>query len=228
MLARVAAMLAADAELEAGPGGPAPLGGQMRSARRRRRRRCETKGSRSKMPCSTYAVRKRPASSRLTPKVVWVRSLVPKLKNSASLGDVAGAQARRGAARSSCRPDSRRFCAAPRTRPAAVRSISARMIVSSARVATSGTMISGIGASPFHRHRERGLEDGARLHLVDFGIGDAEPAAAMAEHRVEFVKLGDPALQRLDADARRRRRPRRTPPRYAAGIRGAADRAGGW
>ena len=41
----------------------------------------------------------------------------------------------------------------------------------------------------------RGFEDGARLHLGDFRIGDAETAAAMAEHRVEFVQLRD-ALRR--------------------------------
>ena len=34
-----------------------------------------------------------------------------------------------------------------------------------------------------------GFEDGARLHLGDLGIGDAEAAAAVAEHRVELVQL---------------------------------------
>src|SRR5579862_412552 len=32
------------------------------------------------------------------------------------------------------------------------------------------------------------LQDRPHLHLVDFGIGDAEPAAAMAEHRVGLVQ----------------------------------------
>ena len=36
-------------------------------------------------------------SSRLNPNVIWVRSLVPKEKNSADLGDLTGAQ--RGAGR---------------------------------------------------------------------------------------------------------------------------------
>ena len=35
----------------------------------------------------------------------------------------------------------------------------------------------------------RGLEDGARLHLGDFRIGDGEPAAAKAEHRIELVQF---------------------------------------
>ena len=46
---------------------------------------------------------------------------------------------------------------------------------------------------PFLGHLAGGLEDGARLHLGDLGIGDAETAAAMAEHRVELVQLLDAA-----------------------------------
>ena len=57
-------------------------------------------------------------------------------------------------------------------------------------VATSGIMISGSAASPVSFvDRGRGLEDRAHLHLVDLGIGDAEAAAAMAEHRVGLVQL---------------------------------------
>ena len=39
------------------------------------------------------------------------------------------------------------------------------------------------------RHQHHGFEDGARLHLGDLGIGDAEAAAAVAEHRVELVQI---------------------------------------
>src|SRR5262249_13391180 len=35
-----------------------------------------------------------------------------------------------------------------------------------------------------------GLEDGAGLHLVDFRIGDAEPATAMAQHGIGFLEHG--------------------------------------
>ena len=42
------------------------------------------KGSSSRIFFPTYSGRKLPASSRLKPKPIWVRSLVPKLKNSAS------------------------------------------------------------------------------------------------------------------------------------------------
>ncbi len=47
-----------------------------------------------------------------------------------------------------------------------------------------------------------GLEDRARLHLVDLGIGNAEPAAAMAEHRVELVEFVRAMAQHRHADAR--------------------------
>ena len=39
---------------------------------------------------------------------------------------------------------------------------------------------------------DRGLEDGARLHLGDLRIHDGEPAAAEAEHGVELGELADP------------------------------------
>ena len=40
-----------------------------------------------------------------------------------------------------------------------------------------------------------GLDDGARLHLGDLRIGDAEADATVAEHRVELVQLFDPPQQ---------------------------------
>jgi hypothetical protein len=51
-------------------------------------------------------------------------------------------------------------------------------------------MTSGSGASPPSLgDGHHGLEDGAGLHLVNFRIGDSEPAAAMAQHRIELVQL---------------------------------------
>ena len=50
-------------------------------------------------------------------------------------------------------------------------------------------MTSGFTLIFFFAHVGGGFEDGARLHLGDLRIGDAEAAAAMAEHRVEFVQL---------------------------------------
>src|SRR5690606_7935648 len=48
-----------------------------------------------------------------------------------------------------------------------------------------------------------GFEDGPGLHLVDLGVSDAEPATAMAEHRVEFMELRGAALEMIDTDAER-------------------------
>ena len=50
------------------------------------------------------------------------------------------------------------------------------------------------------RHFAGRLENRAGLHFVNFGIGDAKTAAAMAEHRVELVQLVGALFQRLDAD----------------------------
>ena len=46
-----------------------------------------------------------------------------------------------------------------------------------------------------------GLADGAHLHLGDLGVGDAEAAAAVAEHGVELVELFDQLLDFLGGDA---------------------------
>ena len=47
----------------------------------------------------------------------------------------------------------------------------------------------------------RGFEDGAALHLRDFGIEDAQPAAATAEHRVDFRQVVHPLLDLGGRDA---------------------------
>ena len=59
----------------------------------------------------------------------------------------------------------------------------------------------GMDVDALFLHLARRLEDRAHLHLVDLRIGDAEAAAAMAEHRVHLVKLGNAVLDLLDADA---------------------------
>src|SRR5205823_164320 len=45
------------------------------------------------------------------------------------------------------------------------------------------------------------FENRARLHLGDLRVSNAEPATAMAEHRIEFVQLRDPLRNLLGADA---------------------------
>ena len=54
---------------------------------------------------------------------------------------------------------------------------------------------------PFLAHVDGGLDDGRHLHVEDLGIGDAEAAAAVAEHRVGLVELLAAVLDLLGADA---------------------------
>ncbi len=51
---------------------------------------------------------------------------------------------------------------------------------------------------------DRGLEDGARLHLGDLRIGDGEPTAAEAEHRVELVQFAGAVGEQFRIGAHRR------------------------
>ena len=60
-------------------------------------------------------------------------------------------------------------------------------------------MISGTTFDAFLVQPAGGLDDRARLHLGDLGIGDAEADAAMAEHRVELVELLDARQQRASS-----------------------------
>ena len=132
---------------------------------------------------------KLPASSRDRPSVVCVRSLVPKLKNSA-FSAISSARERR-ARQLDHRADAgtaRRRRVSSHDLGHARATISSCISSSSRSVPTSGIMISGSTVLAFLLHRDGGLEDRPRLHLVDLGIGDAEPAAAVAEHRVELVQ----------------------------------------
>ena len=55
------------------------------------------------------------------------------------------------------------------------------------------------------RRLRRRLEDRARLHLGDLGIGDEQPAAAMAEHRVGFGQRDHALAEQRRIDLHRRR-----------------------
>jgi hypothetical protein len=80
---RVAAVLAADAELQVRPGGPA-FPTAMSTRRPTPSRSIVSNGDTPKMPSSMYLLKNAPStSSREKPQVIWVRSLVPKEKNSA-------------------------------------------------------------------------------------------------------------------------------------------------
>jgi hypothetical protein len=54
------------------------------------------------------------------------------------------------------------------------------------------------GAAAGLHHR---LEDGAGLHFGDLGVADGDAHAAMAEHRVDFLELGDAVGELFGIDA---------------------------
>ena len=59
---------------------------------------------------------------------------------------------------------------------------------------TNGIMISGFAFDLLLRAVDRRFDDRTNLHFEDFRIGDTEAAAAVAKHRIGFVKLFDAAL----------------------------------
>ena len=128
--------------------------------------------------------------------VVCVRSLVPKLKNSASFATWSAVSAARGI---SIMVPTMYFWsfmpALPRTSSATRFTISF-WFSSSLHAADQRDHDFGDDLHALLRDLHGRFEDGARLHLGDLGIGDAETAAAMAEHRVELVQLFD-ALQQF-------------------------------
>ena len=126
-----------------------------------------------------------------SPNTVWVRSLVPKLKNSACSAMLVGGE------RSARQLDHGADAVVDRA---------SRLLEH--RFATRVDLRARDLELPLHADqrdhdfgdrrvagllgdRERGLEDRAGLHLVNLRIGDAEPAAAMAEHRVRLGQLGE-------------------------------------
>ena len=86
---RVAAVLAADADLQARLRRRGPSARRSRPAARRRAASSETNGSLSRRPCSMVVPQELARRRRgERPKPICVRSLVPKEKNSASLRDL--------------------------------------------------------------------------------------------------------------------------------------------
>ena len=135
-------------------------------------------------------------SSRENPKVICVRSLVPNEKNCASVAISSAVRAPRG---TSIIVPTRYLIliSCSFITSAATRSTMIFWSRSSLTRPTSGIMTSGSDLEPFLRQLAGRLEDGPRLHLGDLGIRDAEPHAAVAEHRVELVQLLDAVQQGL-------------------------------
>ena len=130
------------------------------------------------------------------PCVVCVRSLVPKLKNSASLATWSAVSAARGISIMVPTMYCRSFMPALPSTSSATRYHDLLLVLQFLHAADQRNHDFGNHLDALLGHLHGGFEDGARLHLGDLGIGDAETAAAMAEHRVELVQLFD-ALQQL-------------------------------
>jgi hypothetical protein len=122
--------------------------------------------------------------------VICVRSLVPKEKNSAWRPMLSATSAARGV---SIIVPAGSAMVSPRSAKTvgATARMTAAWALNSRTVPTSGTMISAFTAHALGLHVQRRLEDGAGLHLGDLGVGDAQAAAAVAEHGVELVQFLD-------------------------------------
>ena len=205
---RVAAVLAADAELEVGPrlaallDAPSPRAGPTPSVS------IDANGSRSRIflllvDAQELARRRRARSRRSAASGRWCRT-----RRTAPPAAISSAViAPRG---TSIIVPTRYLILTPCSfiTSAATRSTIAFWSRSSFTWPTSGIMISGTTLRPSFAQLARRLDDGARLHLGDLGIGDAEAHAAVAEHRVELVEL----LDARAAASSSRRAPRRCLP----------------
>ena len=130
------------------------------------------------------------------PKPIWVRSLVPKEKNSASFAISSAVRAPRGHLDHGAHQvlDARAVLAQHLLGRLEHDLLLAPQLL---HVADERDHDLGLDRDALLRHLQRGLEDGARLHARDLRIGDAEAAAAVAEHGVELVQLLDRAQQLL-------------------------------
>ena len=173
-------------------------------------------------------------SSREKPKVVCVRSFVPKREEVRDLADLVGHD--RGARQLDHRAD---------------RDVDLDALLGhdlGDDLLALGTQHLELGLERHERDHDLGarvlagllelagrLRDRAHLHGVELGEHDAEAAAAKAEHRVHLghrVDLREQTalLGEVMARRRRRTRPSRSRPRARAasrGTRAAAGRAGG-
>ena len=135
-------------------------------------------------------------SSREKPNVSCVRSLVPNEKNCAFGGDLVGRQ--RAARHLDHRADEVLDLDALLLHDVRRHAIDDGLLIAQLlHVADERDHDLGHDLRAFLRELTGRLDDRARLHLGDLGIGDAETDAAMPEHRVELVQLLDPPEQRL-------------------------------
>ena len=178
---RVAAVLAADAELQAAVLVCRPFA-RRRCAPSRPRppRRSRRTGPSAGCPARHSCGRNFPASSRDRPNTVCVRSLVPKLKKSATSAILSAISAARGSS-----------IIVPTLYSIVVPGLGEHLLRHLVDLRAGDLQFLRHADQRDHdlrhrrlacflRHQQRALEDRARLHLVDFRVGNAQPAAAMA------------------------------------------------
>ncbi len=144
------------------------------------------------MPSSRYRQKNAPStSSREKPQVIWVRSLVPKEKNSADLAISPAVSAARGSSImvpiSGVHVDAGLLLDLGQH----LGSVASRAISSSCTDAISGIMISGCGSLARLLPLGGRVRDRPDLHGEQAGDDQAEPDAAQAEHRVLLVQPAD-------------------------------------
>ena len=159
---------------------------------------------------------------------IWVRSLVPNEKKSATSAISSARQRRPRHLDHGADQDAR----GPRRHPPRSPLVRSRSRRSSVAKPTSGIMISARASAA--AGRSAAAHDGAHLHLVDLGVQHPQPAAAGAQHRVLLVQRARPARQHAprrrpspERRGRAARRPRPDGRPGRAGTRAAADRAAG-
>ena len=128
-------------------------------------------------------------SSRLMPRRVCVRSLVPKLKNSAVSAISSAVSAPRGHFDHRADQVGQLLARSPPSLPWPTRWTISTCRSSSFLKPTSGIMTSGLTLMPFLRHVAAASKMARACISVISGIDDAQAAAAEAEHRVEFVQF---------------------------------------
>ena len=125
-------------------------------------------------------------SSREKPSAVWVRSLVPKEKKSASLGDVVGQEAR------ARQLDHRADRVVGRVLHALLVGDALDQLAHQLELAlVVDERDHDLEVGHLARALAHGLgraHDRPHLHLVDLGIEDPQPHAARAEHRVDLLQ----------------------------------------
>ena len=127
------------------------------------------------------------ASSRLKAKVIWVRSLVPKEKKSASSAMASAVRAARGTS-IMVPTDIGDFAPGLLHHPAGRLLHQPAKLLQLVDMADEGDHHLRPNGDPLLDQFGRRPENGFRLHLVNLRMAQAQTAAPMPHHRIEFVQ----------------------------------------